>query len=377
MDTSGQPTLLFMPDISGFTQFVSATEINHSQHIIAELLETLIDNNTLGLSISEIEGDAIFFYKTDKLPSAEEIAEQCRKMFIAFRHQLSKYDLLRICDCGACSTANMLTLKFVAHVGNVSIMNVSNRQKLFGTDVILIHRLLKNEIPEHEYMLFTDQIPVATISNTAADRNWMRFIEKTESYDVGMVKYAYSHLASLYDQVPEPEIPKMKTFRVPNPVRYSIDVNAPFQFVYSILTELKLRAEALPGVEGIKVHDEPHNQINKLGTVHECIRNPPSGPALTSGTEKSDTKLMFTETSLVKPMSFDYIVEKTGGQSCRITLAVHMPLSLPKKILFNLMMKKQVDQDMTAAMAHVKNYLEKKYSEESRAAKVTAGASAT
>ena len=40
-----QPTLLFVPDISGFTRFVNETEISHSRHIIAELLETLIDAN--------------------------------------------------------------------------------------------------------------------------------------------------------------------------------------------------------------------------------------------------------------------------------------------------------------------------------------------
>ena len=48
--------LLFIPDISGFTQFVSETEIEHSRLIIQELLEILIDSNQTGLEISEIEG---------------------------------------------------------------------------------------------------------------------------------------------------------------------------------------------------------------------------------------------------------------------------------------------------------------------------------
>ncbi len=30
-------TLLFLPDISGYTAFVQTTEISHSQHVIAEL----------------------------------------------------------------------------------------------------------------------------------------------------------------------------------------------------------------------------------------------------------------------------------------------------------------------------------------------------
>jgi hypothetical protein len=55
--------LLFIPDISGFTQFVNTMEIEHSRAIIQELLEILVNSNQIGLQISEIEGDAILFYK--------------------------------------------------------------------------------------------------------------------------------------------------------------------------------------------------------------------------------------------------------------------------------------------------------------------------
>ena len=56
-------SLLFLPDISGFTKFVQTTEVEHSQHVIAELLEILIGSNQIGLELAEIEGDALFFYK--------------------------------------------------------------------------------------------------------------------------------------------------------------------------------------------------------------------------------------------------------------------------------------------------------------------------
>ena len=55
--------LLFIPDISGFTRFVNEVEIEHSRFIIQQLLETLIRANDSNLQISEIEGDAILFYK--------------------------------------------------------------------------------------------------------------------------------------------------------------------------------------------------------------------------------------------------------------------------------------------------------------------------
>ncbi len=48
-------SLLFIPDISGYTQFVQNTEIEHSQHVIAELLEVMINANTQNLQLAEIE----------------------------------------------------------------------------------------------------------------------------------------------------------------------------------------------------------------------------------------------------------------------------------------------------------------------------------
>ena len=40
--TSGN-VLFFIPDISGYTKFISETEISHSQHIIQNLLEGLVE----------------------------------------------------------------------------------------------------------------------------------------------------------------------------------------------------------------------------------------------------------------------------------------------------------------------------------------------
>jgi hypothetical protein len=60
--------LIFIPDISGFTRFVNEVEIDHSRHIIQELLEVIINSNKIGLEVSEIEGDAILFYKYGDSP---------------------------------------------------------------------------------------------------------------------------------------------------------------------------------------------------------------------------------------------------------------------------------------------------------------------
>ena len=71
--------LIFIPDISGFTRFVNDVEIDHSRHIIQELLEVIINSNQIGLEISEIEGDAILFYKYGDVPDLAAIYGQIEK----------------------------------------------------------------------------------------------------------------------------------------------------------------------------------------------------------------------------------------------------------------------------------------------------------
>ncbi|MFQ5445796.1 MAG: DUF2652 domain-containing protein, partial [Saprospiraceae bacterium] len=90
--TGVQNALIFIPDISGFTRFVADVEISHSQHIIGELLDTLIGANETGLEVSEIEGDAILFYRFGEAPPAEALLAQVRRMFVDFHAHLRRYE---------------------------------------------------------------------------------------------------------------------------------------------------------------------------------------------------------------------------------------------------------------------------------------------
>ena len=147
--------LLFIPDISGFTKFITQTEIEHSRLIIQELLEVLINSNEIGLNISEIEGDAILFYRFGEPPPLDEVYGQVEKMFCEFHRRLIAYDHRRYCLCRACNTANDLTLKIISHYGEFTNYSVKNFHKLIGKDIIIAHQLLKNDINTHEYWLDT------------------------------------------------------------------------------------------------------------------------------------------------------------------------------------------------------------------------------
>jgi len=150
-----QSGFLFIPDISGFTRFVKSVEIRHSQHIIQELLETLLDANEMELDVSEVEGDAILFYKLGDSPDMDTTYKQVERMFTAFHQHLERYESRRTCHCNACMSAIHLSLKIITHYGEFTEYRIKNFLKLIGKDVIVAHQLLKNDIPQHEYWLIT------------------------------------------------------------------------------------------------------------------------------------------------------------------------------------------------------------------------------
>jgi hypothetical protein len=187
--------LLFIPDISGFTRFISETEIEHSRLIIQELLEILINANSIGLEISEIEGDAILFYKFGNPPELNELYKQVEEMFCAFHKNISAYHIKRYCQCKACLSVNNLTLKVITHYGEFTSYNVKNFTKLLGKDLIIAHQLLKNEIAQHEYWLVTENVIQGTVPDRLA--NWMEWEESKKQTEFGEVPYVYTQLGAL------------------------------------------------------------------------------------------------------------------------------------------------------------------------------------
>ncbi len=195
--------LLFIPDISGFTRFVNETDIDHSRLIIQELLETLIKANRSGLEVSEIEGDAILFYKFGDVPDMSELYKQVEAMFCGFHKHLIAYDSSRFCQCRACKSAVGLTLKIITHYGEFTGYTISTFNKLIGRDVIVAHQLLKNDIDHHEYWLVTDGLGVSKPLSGPAP--WMEWNSSSKQTDSGEIPFQYVQLGELKNTIePDP-----------------------------------------------------------------------------------------------------------------------------------------------------------------------------
>ena len=196
--------IIFIPDISGFTKFVTKTEIEHSNHIISELIEVIINSNMLKLTISEIEGDAVLFYLKGNPPKIEEIINQSKRMFIDFHTNLNEMEWSALCKCGACSTASNLTLKFITHYGEIREVPIQKFTKLIGSDVILAHRLLKNNVPEREYILITDNYLKSQQSEFFIQEDWIDIKSNIEIVeDFGEINTKYIPLTPLKKLVPD------------------------------------------------------------------------------------------------------------------------------------------------------------------------------
>ncbi|BAX93373.1 DUF2652 domain-containing protein [Mycobacterium shigaense] len=150
--------VLLIADISGYTHYMNWNRMHlaHAQLAVAELLESVIEAGK-GLKVAELEGDAVFFWEPDGDAKALvcDRLSQMRRSFLARRQQIKK-DFG--CECDCCVQLDNLTLKFVAHEGEVAEQKIKRQRKLASLDVILVHRMLKNMVPVSEYVLMTDVV---------------------------------------------------------------------------------------------------------------------------------------------------------------------------------------------------------------------------
>ena len=162
MSTITQHGYLVIADISGYTSFVARTELEHSQQIIAELLELLMQKFQPLMTISKLEGDAVFAYASESMFSrGETLIEFIELIYVAFRDKQVSIKQSTTCTCMACRNIPMLDLKFFAHCGEFFIQQVMDSHELIGSDVNLIHRLTKNHVSQatgwHAYLMLTEQ----------------------------------------------------------------------------------------------------------------------------------------------------------------------------------------------------------------------------
>ncbi len=351
--------LIFIPDISGFTQFVNKTSIEHSSAIIKELLEVIMEQNSLNLQLVEIEGDALLYYKKEnKATTAEKIVAQCRAMFLAFHQHLKLYERDRICNCEACSSTHKLGLKFIVHTGEIVLQQIFDREKIMGKEVILAHRLMKNEVPSDNYILLSD--PVELNRNTDQEE----FKTSTVEYpEIGEVSFNYLDVNKWISETPE--LPDHRPINyVSNPVKFRIEINKDIDFVHRFLVSLKHRKEWSTQLVDF-IYDK--DKVDRIGSKHDCVL--PDNIVHISSVANNYGKDHITyaeraEKIGIIPESFHiFTLNKLTENSCELLAEHHIKLFFP----LNLIIKSKLKKGIVTGMKEFKRLCETTWSEEDAA----------
>jgi hypothetical protein len=255
---SAQGTFI-LADISGYTRFVASMAIEHSNEIIAHLLNAMLKANSGHWKVANIEGDCVFFYREGR-EDPPVLLQEARKLYETFCEEIIDISARAACPCGACTTVNQLGLKFIVHAGEFEVQEIGDRSELMGTDVVAAHCLLKNTVALREYVLLTRAYAddVTALELPAA--------EGSDEYDViGAIEYVYLDLEPVRQDVEA----RNCFFLSPDqaPAAATIDIDAPPELVWEAMVSPDKQVEYFVGVSDIQILPSPHGEV---GQIHRC-----------------------------------------------------------------------------------------------------------
>lgn len=155
-----QQGYFLIADITGYTQYLSESELDHAQQTLTALLNLLITHTKPPLIISRLAGDAVISYGlAEGFLAGQVFVETIEDTYVSFRRMVDLMVHNTTCPCNACRNIGLLDLKFFVHYGEFAVQKLDAHDELVGSDVNLIHRLTKNHVTEatglKAYTLYT------------------------------------------------------------------------------------------------------------------------------------------------------------------------------------------------------------------------------
>ncbi len=311
---------LLLADISGYTSYVATTELTHSQEILTELLECIIERFKPLMTISKIEGDAIFAYTPEtKIPRGEAILELIESTYMAFRSKREAAHRRTTCTCNACRNIPNLDLKFIAHHGDYFVQNIAGTKELVGSDVNLIHRLLKNHVSESTgwkaYALFTEQ----SLQHLEVQPEGL--CEGAESYEhLGEVRTLSMDLHARYKELMDARHVVITPEEAHHIFEY--DYDAPPEIIWEWFNDPHKRGQWMTSeiVPIIKVRGR-----SGAGGRNHCIHG--------------DKQIVVEDVLDMKPYDYFTVVHTPQGQSATLMMTFRFQAMSPNKTHFTLAFK--------------------------------------
>ncbi len=258
---------LLIADITGYTQYLNESELEHAQETLTALLQLLIEQTNPPLVISRLEGDAVISYGLlENFYQGQSFIEKIEDIYVIFRKALDRLVLNNTCQCNACRNISNLDLKFFVHYGTFGIQRISSYDELVGSDINLIHRLVKNSVKEatgfEAYALYTDN----AIRQMGIDGVEASMTKHSESYDhLGEVTVWVQDLDPVWER-------KKSTLEVklPEGRKWSFDVllEMPVEAAWDYMTQPENR-KLLIGAERVEVIQRSNGRLAE-GSIYQC-----------------------------------------------------------------------------------------------------------
>jgi uncharacterized protein YndB with AHSA1/START domain len=254
-----------LADISGYTDYLTGVELEHSHDVLADLLDTLVRQAEGVLVLAKLEGDAVFWYSTER-PDGQTLLPTIDAIYVGFHRRVRTIAFQTSCECNACKTIPSLDVKIVAHHGEFVLRTIAGSSELVGADVIVVHRLLKNEVTDRTglrgYALLTDPLVAACGLDPAGLPLHEEVLEGT-----GPVRARIVDLEARWRAVADGRPNHISPDEADIELRGHVD--GPPAAVWDYLTNPRKRPLWTKGVKRID-RDDPTKPPG-VGTVNHCI----------------------------------------------------------------------------------------------------------
>ncbi len=268
MVSTAQPSCFLIADISGYTGYLADVELDHAQDILADLVGAVVTALRPNFRLAKLEGDAAFTYMLADRVDGSMLLDTIERCYFGFRRRRRDVRQATSCECNACARIPDLDLKFVVHHGEAIIQRVAGRQELLGSDVIVIHRLLKNDVVEREGIGAYALISQACIDATDIDPAALGMRPHTESYDrIGDVPGWILDLERRWRE----EEARGRVFVAPGEavLDLAIETKAPPQVAWEFLTKPGQRMAWQPWVTEVRIEGATGGRRG-VGAANHC-----------------------------------------------------------------------------------------------------------
>jgi Protein of unknown function (DUF2652)/Polyketide cyclase / dehydrase and lipid transport len=269
MPAAAQPTCFLIADISGYTGYLADVELDHAQDILADLIGAVVTALRPNFRLAKLEGDAAFTFMAAERIDGSMLLDTVERCYFGFRRRRRDVRQATACECAACVRIPDLDLKFVVHHGEAIFQKVAGRQELLGSDVIVVHRLLKNAVVEKLGIGAYALISQACIDASDIDPAALGMVEHTETYDrIGDVRGWVHDLERRWQE----EEARGRVFVAPEDAILDLAVatKAPPQVAWEFLTKPGQRMTWQPWVTSVAIEDATGGRRG-VGSSNHCM----------------------------------------------------------------------------------------------------------